>query len=67
MPEDIAVVGFDDIEMAAHLQPTLTTVRQQMVELGRTSADILLALIEGGRKASVRRLLPTELVKRNSA
>ena len=67
VPEDIAVVGFDDIEMAAHLQPTLTTVRQQMVELGRTSADILLALIEGGRKASVRRLLPTELVKRNSA
>jgi LacI family transcriptional regulator len=67
VPEDVAVIGFDDIEMAAHLQPSLTTVRQQMVELGRTSADILLTLIEGGRKASVRRLLPTELVKRNSA
>jgi LacI family transcriptional regulator len=67
VPEDVAVVGFDDIEMAAHLQPALTTVRQQMVELGRTSVDILLAQIEGGRKASVRRLLPTELVKRNSA
>jgi len=67
VPGDVAVVGFDDIEAALYVQPALTTIRQPMVELGRTSIDILLDLIDGKQKSPVRRLLPTELVRRDSA
>ena len=67
VPGDVAVVGFDDIEAASYVQPALTTIRQPMVELGRTSVDMLLDLIDGKQKAPVRRLLPTELVRRDSA
>jgi LacI family transcriptional regulator len=67
VPDDIAVVGFDDIEMAAHMQPALTTVRQQMVELGMRSAETLLDLVNGQKKGPVRILLDTELIRRDSA
>lgn len=67
VPGDVAVVGFDDIEAASYVQPSLTTIRQPMAGLGKASVDILLDLIDGRRKAPVHRLLPTELVKRDSA
>ncbi|GLZ39041.1 LacI family DNA-binding transcriptional regulator [Actinokineospora sp. NBRC 105648] len=67
VPEDIALVGFDDSVLATSTAPRLTTVRQDVEELGRTTTARLLAQVkgEGGLPASV--LLPTELVIRDSA
>ena len=47
VPEDVSVVGFDDVPVAAHVAPTLTTVHQQFPELGRRAVTILLAQIRG--------------------
>lgn len=50
IPEDIAVVGYDDIPLAAHTSPALTTVRQPTREQGRAAAEFLLRRIEGDRE-----------------
>ena len=47
VPQDVAVVGFDDIPMAAHTEPPLTTVHQPMREMGEAAARMLLAHFEG--------------------
>ncbi|WP_433127484.1 LacI family DNA-binding transcriptional regulator [Micromonospora sp. CA-240977] len=66
VPEDVAVVGFDDIETAAYTEPPLTTVRQPIVELGRRMTRQLLRLAAGETiEQSV--MLPTELILRDSA
>ena len=64
IPDDIAVVGFDDIFLAAHTQPPLTTVRVPAYGLGWTAAEMLISLIEGEETSSV--ILETELVIRDS-
>jgi LacI family transcriptional regulator len=65
IPNDVALVGFDDIVLAAHAHPPLTTVRVPAYGLGWTSAEVLIALIEGEEKVfSV--VLETELVIRES-
>ncbi|GAB4003593.1 LacI family DNA-binding transcriptional regulator [Glycomyces albus] len=66
VPEDVAVVGFDDIAMASYSEPALTTVRQPITDIGRTLATHMLALLSG---ETVQRetILPTELVLRDSA
>jgi DNA-binding LacI/PurR family transcriptional regulator len=65
VPEDVAVVGFNDILTAQHTQPALTTVRQPIEALGREMTRMLLALIRGERPTAL--ILPTELVIRDSA
>lgn len=65
IPEDIAVVGFDDIFLAAHACPPLTTVRVPAYGLGWTAADVLITLIEGDEEVSSV-TLETELVIRES-
>ncbi len=47
IPEDIAVAGFDDIPIAAHYQPSLTSVRQPRAEMGKTGAELLLKMLRG--------------------
>ncbi len=64
IPDDVAVVGFDDIFLAAHTQPPLTTVRVPAYGLGWTAAEVLISLIEGDDASSVT--LETELVIRDS-
>jgi DNA-binding LacI/PurR family transcriptional regulator len=64
IPDDVAIVGFDDIFLAAHTYPPLTTVRVPVYGLGWTAAEILIALIEGDEVSSVT--LETELVIRSS-
>ncbi|HEV2580564.1 MAG TPA: LacI family DNA-binding transcriptional regulator [Ktedonobacteraceae bacterium] len=49
VPEDMAVVGFDDNPTSAHMEPALTTVRQPFYELGRRATEMLLALVETPR------------------
>lgn len=64
IPEDVAVVGFDDIFLAAQADPPLTTVRVPAYGLGWTAAEVLISLIEGDAVSSVT--LETELVIRES-
>jgi LacI family transcriptional regulator, galactose operon repressor len=49
VPEDIAVVGFDDNPSSAHTDPTLTTVRQPFYEMGRRASEVLLSLVDAPR------------------
>lgn len=65
VPGDIAVTGFDDVPVARHLHPPLTTVRQPMQELGATAFDVLYSKISGTAvEPSV--VLPVQLVVRES-
>ena len=65
VPGDLSVVGFDDVPLAAHVVPPLTTVRHDAVAWGRTSAEVLLAVSEG-RPASDVELPPATPVFRAS-
>jgi LacI family transcriptional regulator len=66
IPEDLSVVGFDDLPVDRWLSPPLTTVRQPLAEMGRVAADMLGTLIEGLPLATRRVELATELVVRGS-
>jgi DNA-binding LacI/PurR family transcriptional regulator len=63
--EDISVVGFDDIELASHIHPALTTVKQDRKAIGKALAQILNKSINH-EKVDVRTLIDTELVVRES-
>lgn len=65
VPESVRVVGYDDIGLAAHAHPPLTTVRQPMADAGRALVDALLSTVAGERVAPVQ--LRTELVVRESS
>lgn len=64
VPEDVAVVGYDDIEMAAYVTPSLTTVRQDTAAGGRALVENLLRAMDGSPVRDV--ILPTELIVRRS-
>jgi DNA-binding LacI/PurR family transcriptional regulator len=66
VPQDISVVGFDDLEMSAYYHPALTTVRQPSELVGRRSFEMLLQLIKGNKNVKSQLLSP-ELVIRQSA
>ncbi len=66
VPEDIAVVGFDDIPTAATSKPPLTTVRQPILRTGSMAAEMLIDMIEHPNPQPRRIVLPTELVIRSS-
>ncbi|MCJ0867793.1 LacI family DNA-binding transcriptional regulator [Streptomyces sp. AP-93] len=66
VPEDVAVVGFDDSSLAPHTDPPLTTVRQPVEELGGALARLLNVQIKG-EAADFPVILPAELVVRASA
>lgn len=64
VPESVSVVGYDDIQLASHFHPPLTTVRQSIEDAGTSLVETLLTLIESGR--ATPQLLPTEVVVRGS-
>lgn len=66
VPEDVAVVGFDDMPFARYVHPGLTTVRQPIEELGRAAAELLLGRIRGEATEPREVVLGTELVVRES-
>ncbi|MBS3933504.1 MAG: LacI family DNA-binding transcriptional regulator [Truepera sp.] len=66
IPEDMAVVGYDDIPTAAYTAPPLTTVRAPATEQGRLAGEMVLDLIEGRPVPNPRLLLDTELIVRDS-
>jgi LacI family transcriptional regulator len=67
VPEDMSVVGFDDVPSALHVHPALTTVRQPMEGMGRAAVSTLLSQIAGLAADSARVTLPTELMVRQSS
>ena len=46
IPEDLALIGFDDNSLSTHMRPPLTTVRQPFYSMGQRAIDLLLSLIE---------------------
>jgi DNA-binding LacI/PurR family transcriptional regulator len=66
VPEDIAIIGYDDIPEAIWTRPALSTIHQPMVEKGEISAQLLLALIAGEAIPQSHFVLPTELVIRGT-
>jgi DNA-binding LacI/PurR family transcriptional regulator len=66
VPDDVAVIGFDDLPLAAYTQPPLTTVRQPVEEMGAVAARHLLSLMEGTGGGG-NPVLPTSLALRQSA
>jgi LacI family transcriptional regulator len=66
VPEDIAVIGFDDLPHSAHTNPPLTTIRQPIQRMGMTAAEMLIEMIERKNSQTRRIVLPTEMVIRSS-
>jgi LacI family transcriptional regulator len=66
IPEDLSVIGFDDLPVARWASPPLTTVRQPLAEMGSTAAEMLGDLIEGVPLRANRVELSTELIVRES-
>ena len=66
VPQDISVIGFDDIQGAAYSNPSLTTVRQPLAEMGRIAAKALLERIEGKKDGPAEIAIEPSLVVRQS-
>jgi DNA-binding LacI/PurR family transcriptional regulator len=66
IPEDLSVVGFDDLPVARWVGPPLTTVRQPLIEMAEAAATLVLELARGEEPAQMRLELTTELIVRES-
>ena len=66
VPEDISIIGFDDLEFAKLLSKPLTTVRQDMTLIGKYAMEYLLDAIENGVNKRYHKVIPTELIVRNT-
>ena len=66
IPEDLSIVGLDDVELAAYQNPPLTTVQQSFTELATTAMQLLLALLNGEQPQNTQLVLEPHLVVRKS-
>ena len=66
VPEDVSVIGFDDIHAAAYTMPRLTTIRQPLEEMGRTAVRTLLDRINGAASSPEEIAVTPELIVRDS-
>lgn len=66
VPEEISIVGFDDIPLAEHMSPPLTTIRQPTLEMGGAAAKLVLNKLKGKEVHKVPRVFPPELIIRKS-
>lgn len=66
VPEDISIIGFDDLEIAAYLTPGLTTMKQYISCKGERAVDILVQNMADNSMAKVEEILPVKLVERSS-
>jgi LacI family transcriptional regulator len=67
VPEDVSVVGFDDIQIAVHTSPSLTTVRQPLQKMGEIAARTLLNRIEKGEDVPQVIIEPEFVVRKSTA
>jgi len=66
VPEDMSILGFDDIPQASLVRPALTTVRQPLEQMGRVATQMLLDVIKNPNLKINRMELPTELIIRDT-
>ena len=66
VPEDVAVIGFDDVPDAANYRPPLTTIRQDFTALAHRAVSALVEAIEGTPQGEASAVIPTELIERDS-
>ena len=66
VPNDISIVGFDDIEVARYISPSLTTVRMALLEMASIATNTLITSIENDSNFSANYTLPIDLIERNS-
>ncbi len=66
VPQDVSIIGYDDIPEAEFSNPPLTTIRQPMREVGKAAAKLLINLIEDPNATPQQTLFKTELVNRSS-
>lgn len=66
VPRELSVTGFDDIPLASHVIPSLTTVSQPLQEMGSVAANLMLGKIKNSSRAPQQTILPTHLVVRHS-
>ncbi|WP_078409871.1 LacI family DNA-binding transcriptional regulator [Priestia abyssalis] len=66
IPEDISIIGFDDTLLASYSNPPLTTIAQPLEDIGDQAIDLIVAEIEGKKRAAQRIMLLPELVVRKS-
>jgi DNA-binding LacI/PurR family transcriptional regulator len=67
IPQDVSVVGFDDVPDASYYMPPLSTVRQDFGEVGRQALNVLVDRMSGASAAGLRVRVDTELIVRQSA
>jgi len=66
VPDDISIIGFDNIETASYVRPALTTISVPTKELGRLAVKIMLDRLESGRDYAIKVNLPFKLIERES-
>jgi DNA-binding LacI/PurR family transcriptional regulator len=66
VPDDLAIVGFDDINQASQLSVPLTTVAQPREQIGQQACEILLGQMSGREEKPVQIVLPVQLIIRQS-
>lgn len=66
VPQDVSVIGFDDIPLASYFDPPLTTFRQPMEESGRRAAQLLIATIQNPTREPEQILIQAQLIERGS-
>lgn len=65
VPDQISIVGYDNIVLAAYSSPQLTTVGQEVYQIGYEAADLLIEILEN-RSTNMERYLETELIIRET-
>ena len=67
IPDDISIIGYDNIELASLIKPKLTTIEQPKYDMGKNAAELLIKRIRDNKKTIPQTiLLPTQLVIRES-
>ena len=66
VPHDIAIIGGDDIRTASYIEPPLTTIKQDMYEIGTLAASEMIAMVQKKQQNIITKIVPTELVVRKS-
>ena len=66
IPQDLSIIGFDDIRLAEFINPPLTTIRQSKAKMGAQAAELLLGRIANGNQSFRQEIIPVQLVVRSS-
>lgn len=66
IPEDISIIGFDDVPVSRYLDPSLTTMKLPVIDLARYASDMVVGLIKGRQPKQPQILLDAKLIMRNS-